>query len=180
MKILCIEDDFETAKLIAEELTEQGFDVIIAHDGHEGLIAILKGIPDLVLCDIGLPRISGFDVLSRLKALAPQMKCVPFIFLTALTDRDNKRRAMSLGADHYVTKPINFEILGTIVKSRLAETESNQLLWKRIMLNDEEAEALTWVACGKTTDEIASLLGLTEQVIDTRLDNAWTKINATA
>jgi len=74
MKILCIEDDFETAKLIAEELTERGFDVIIARDGQEGLIAILKGIPDLVLCDIGLPKMSGFDVLARLNELISQMK----------------------------------------------------------------------------------------------------------
>src|SRR5271169_4153569 len=91
-KILCIEDDRETAGLIAEELTERGFEVLIAHEGHEGFIAILKGIPDLALCDIDLPRMSGFEVLERLNELAPRLERIPFVFLTALSDRDNELR----------------------------------------------------------------------------------------
>ena len=62
-KILCIEDDREAAALIAEELTDRGFDVIVAHDGHEGFVSILKIAPDLVLCDVSLPIMSGFEVL---------------------------------------------------------------------------------------------------------------------
>jgi CheY-like chemotaxis protein len=71
-KILCIEDDRETAQLIGEELTERGFDVVIAHDGQEGFVAILKGIPDLVLCDLGLPVMTGFELLERLIEIAPR------------------------------------------------------------------------------------------------------------
>jgi DNA-binding response OmpR family regulator len=61
--ILCIEDDRETAALISEEMTERGFEAVVAHDGHEGFVAILKITPDLVLCDIGLPIMTGFEVL---------------------------------------------------------------------------------------------------------------------
>jgi CheY-like chemotaxis protein len=73
-KILCIEDDRETAALIAEELAERGFDVRLAHDGREGFAAILKTMPDLVLSDISMPVMSGFELLERLTALAPRFR----------------------------------------------------------------------------------------------------------
>src|SRR5258708_34877551 len=115
-KMLCIEDDRETAQLIVEELVERGFNVTVAHDGQEGFVAILKGIPDLVLCDIGVPIMSGFEVWERLIELAPRLGLLPpFVFLTALSDRDNELRARRIGADDYVTKPIDFDILETII-----------------------------------------------------------------
>ena len=63
-KILCIEDDRETAALIAEELIDRGYDVSVAHDGREGLAAILKIMPDLVLSDISMPAMSGLSCWS--------------------------------------------------------------------------------------------------------------------
>jgi CheY-like chemotaxis protein len=63
IKILCIEDDRETAALIAEELLDRGYEVILAHDGREGLAAILRTMPDLVLSDISMPAMSGFELL---------------------------------------------------------------------------------------------------------------------
>ena len=92
-KILCIEDDRETAALIAEELVDRGYAVTLAHDGREGLAAILKTMPDLVLSDISMPIMSGFELLERLIALAPRFARMPFVFLTALTDRDNELKA---------------------------------------------------------------------------------------
>jgi len=89
-KILCIEDDRETAALIAEELVDRGYAVTVAHDGREGLTAILKTMPDLVLSDISMPLMSGFELLERLIALAPRFAKMPFVFLTALSDRDNE------------------------------------------------------------------------------------------
>src|SRR5262249_3214196 len=86
-KILCIEDDRETAGLIEEELAERGYAVAVAHDGREGFAAILKEMPDLVLSDISMPVMSGFELLERLTALAPRFRSMPFVFLTALTDR---------------------------------------------------------------------------------------------
>jgi DNA-binding response OmpR family regulator len=60
--ILCIKDDRETVELIAIDVTDRGFDVIVARDGHESFVSILKFIPDLVLCDAGLPLMTGFEV----------------------------------------------------------------------------------------------------------------------
>ena len=149
-KILCVEDDRETAALIAEELVDRGFEVSVAHSGQEGLAAILRDRPDLVLCDISMPVMSGFEVLERLTEIAPQFGYIPFVFLTALTDRDSELKGRQLGANDYVTKPIDFDVLTTIIKARLAGVARTQLWPKRVHLNDREIEVLTWVARRKT------------------------------
>jgi DNA-binding NarL/FixJ family response regulator len=177
-QILCIEDDRETASLIAEELLDRGYDVTVAHDGREGLAAILRIMPDLVLSDISMPAMSGFELLERLIALAPRFSKMPFIFLTALTDRDNELKGRQLGADDYVTKPIDFELLATIIAARLAGVARTGLWPKTIALNDREVEVLTWVARGKTSVEIAKILGLTKRTVDFHTDNARTKLGA--
>jgi len=177
-KILCIEDDRETAALVAEDLLDRGYEVTIAHDGREGFSAILRTMPDLVLCDISMPAMSGFELLERLVALAPRFSKMPFIFLTALTDRENELKGRQLGADDYVTKPIDFEVLATIITARLAGVARNELWPKRVALNDREVETLTWVARGKTSAEIAQILGLTKRTVDFHIDNARTKLDA--
>ena len=177
-KILCIEDDRETAALIAEELVERGFEISIAHDGRAGLAAILKTMPDLVLSDISMPVMSGFELLERLTALEPRFAKMPFIFLTALTDRDNELKGRQLGADDYVTKPIDFEVLTTIINARLAGVARSELWPKLVQLNDREVETLTWVARGKTSAEIAEILGLTKRTVDFHIDNARPKLGA--
>jgi DNA-binding response OmpR family regulator len=177
-KILCIEDDRETAALIAEELVERGYAVTVAHDGREGLAAILKTMPDLVLSDISMPIMSGFELLERLIALAPRFSRMPFVFLTALTDRDTELKGRQLGADDYVTKPIDFDVLQTIIGARLAGVARTGLWPKPIGLNDREIEVLTWVARGKTSVEIAQIIGLTKRTIDFHIDNARAKLGA--
>jgi DNA-binding response OmpR family regulator len=177
-KILCIEDDRETAALIAEELIDRGYAVTVAHDGREGLAAILKTMPDLVLCDISMPVMSGFELLERLVALAPRFSKMPFVFLTALTDRDDELKGRQLGADDYVTKPIDFEMLVAIINSRLAGVARNELWPKAIALNEREVEVLTWAARGKTSTEIGQILGLTKRTVDFHIDNAREKLGA--
>ena len=177
-KILCIEDDRETAALIAEELAERGYDIRVAHDGREGFAAILKFIPDLVLSDISMPVMSGFELLERLTALAPRFGNMPFVFLTALTDRDNELKGRQLGADDYVTKPIDFDLLDAIITARLAGVARNDLWPKLVALNDREVETLTWVARGKTSAEIARILGLSKRTVDFHIDNARDKLGA--
>jgi DNA-binding NarL/FixJ family response regulator len=177
-RILCVEDDRETAALIAEELLDRGYEVTLAHDGREGLAAILRLLPDLVLCDISMPAMSGFELLEQLTALAPRFSNMPFVFLTALTDRDNELKGRQLGADDYVTKPIDFERLAMIIEARLKGVARNALWPKAAKLNEREVEVLTWVARGKTSAEIAQILGLTKRTIDFHTDNARGKLGA--
>jgi DNA-binding NarL/FixJ family response regulator len=178
-KILCIEDDEETAALIAEDLAERGFDIAIAHDGDEGLAAILRAMPDLILCDINLRGTSGFDLLENLTRIAPQFGSLPFVFLTGLTDRNDELRGRRLGAGDYVTKPIDFDILGAIVTARLAIVARTTIWARDVQLNDREIEALTWVARGRTSIEIARLLRLSKRTVDFHVDNACDKLDVT-
>ena len=175
-KILCIEDDPETAALIAEDLGERGYDVSIAKDGHSGLWAILQNMPDLVLCDISMPVMSGFELLERLTAIAPRFCNMPFVFLTALTDRETELKGRQLGADDYVTKPIDFEVLAEIIRARLARVARTEIWPKLVSLNEREVETLTWAARGKTSAEIAKILGLSKRTVDFHIDNARTKL----
>jgi DNA-binding response OmpR family regulator len=175
-KILCIEDDDETAALIAEELVERGYAVSVARDGREGFAAILKNAPDLVLSDISMPVMSGFELLERLIAVAPRFGKMPFVFLTALTDRDNELKGRQLGADDYVTKPIDFDVLDAIIKARLARVARDEVWPNQVELNDREIETLTWAARGKTSVEIARLIGLSKRTVDFHIENAREKL----
>jgi len=144
-KILCIEDDRETAALIAEALAERGYEVVLAYNGGEGFAAIFKTMPDLILCDINLPVMSGFEVLENLTKVAPRFGNMPFLFLTALADRRSELKGRRLGADDYVTKPIDFDILDAILKARLAHIARTDVWAGDVQLNDREIETLTWV-----------------------------------
>jgi DNA-binding response OmpR family regulator len=177
-RILCIEDDRETAALIVEELADRGFEPIVAYSGADGFAAIIKHKPDLVLCDINMPIMSGFEVLERLNEIAPQFGNIPFVFLTAMADRENELRGRRLGADDYVIKPIDFDVLHTIINARLARIARNEIWPKLTVLNDREIETLTWVARGKTSAQIAKIIGLSKRTVDFHLDNARVKLGA--
>jgi DNA-binding response OmpR family regulator len=175
-RILCIEDDPETAVLVAEDLRDRGYSVTMALDGRAGLQAILKMDVDIVLCDISMPGMTGFEVLERLTALTPQLEAVPFIFVTALADRDTELKGRRLGADDYVAKPIDFEILATIISARLNRV-ARQEVWSRdVCLSEREVESLTWSARGKSSVEIAIILGLAKRTVDFHIENACRKL----
>jgi len=175
-RVLCIEDDHETATLIAEELVDRGYQVNVAQNGREGLAAILRATPDLVLCDVSMPMMSGFELLERITALAPRFGTMPFVFLTALADRDYVLKGRKLGADDYVTKPIDFDLLAMIIDARLAGVARTVVWPKQIDLSDREIETLTWVARGKTSAEIGQMLGLSKRTVDFHIDNARIKL----
>jgi DNA-binding NarL/FixJ family response regulator len=177
-RILCIEDDPETAALIAEDLRERGYAVTVALDGRAGVQAILKTDPALVLCDVSMPHLTGFDVLETLTALGPQYEAVPFVFLTALSDRATELKGRRLGADDYVTKPIDFEILATIIEARLGRVGRGEVWSRLIDLRQREIETLTLSARGKTSLEIADTLGISKRTVDFHIENACRKLEA--
>jgi DNA-binding NarL/FixJ family response regulator len=176
-EILFIEDDPETASLIAEDLEERGYALTIAADGHSGLSAILKTSPDLVLCDINMPGMTGFEVMESLNALASRFEAVPFVFLTARTDRDSELKGRRLGADDYVTKPVDLDILAAIIETRLGRGPRNEVWSRQVALSDRELECLTWSARGKTSPEIAAILSLSKRTVNFHIENACRKLN---
>lgn len=172
--LLCIEDDPDTCELLVEVLTAEGFAVSTVASGEAGLSAF-ETRPDLVLCDIDLPDISGFDILAKTRAGNLLPSGVPFIFLTAFSQRSHQLQARQLGCDDYVTKPIDFELLIAIIRHRLVAAADRTAEKSELRLTDRELQVLTWVARGKSSSDIATILGISERTVNFHLDNAMRK-----
>lgn len=110
-KILLIEDEAPVREMLIDELTVQGYKVIEASTGEEGLKKFLSEEPDLVVCDRAMPGLSGYEVLERIRGAHPQYEDVPFIFLTALTDPRDKAAVDHLKPSAYIEKPVDFKVL---------------------------------------------------------------------
>lgn len=175
-RILCVEDDRDTASLICEELTDRGYDVIAAYNGREALASILKDPPDIVLSDIDMPGMSGFELLERLTSMAPRFESIPFVFLTALGDQRSELRCWRLGADDYLTKPVDYEVLAARIGARLARVARSTLGPKPVLLREREVQTLTWSARGKTFEEIGTILSLSRRTVEFHLENARRKL----
>jgi DNA-binding response OmpR family regulator len=175
-RILCIEDDRDTASLISEELVDRGFEVRVAYNGREGLAAILEDPPDLVLSDVGMPGMSGFELLRTLTSMEPRFESMPFVFLTALSDHDNELKGWQLGADDYLTKPVDYDVLAALIAARLARVARSAVWPKQVGLREREVETLTWAARGKTFWEIGAILGLSKRTVEFHLENARRKL----
>lgn len=119
--ILCVEDERDLLTDVTEELTEAGYRVMAASDGAEALRLIAGVTPDLVLCDITMPVTDGFTLLDHVKAEPQRFSHVPFIFLTALGAREEIVRAKRLGADDYLVKPVDYDLLLATVEARLRQ-----------------------------------------------------------
>lgn len=117
-RILIIEDEPRIAAFVSRGLNGAGYETAIIEDGVEGLAAALRGDGDLVLLDVGLPGIDGFDVLRELRARG---SLVPVIMLTARSSTRDTVDGLDAGANDYVAKPFTFEELLARVRSRLRE-----------------------------------------------------------
>ncbi|WP_084649852.1 response regulator [Stappia stellulata] len=137
--ILCIEDEPLLLKDIKEELEDAGYKVVTASNGKEGLDALIQSKPDLILCDVMMPVMNGPDLLDRVRKDHPEFTGVPFIFLTALATRENIIKGKRLGADDYLTKPIDYDMLLATVETRLKEVERISNAHKQQLCKIEQA-----------------------------------------
>jgi DNA-binding NarL/FixJ family response regulator len=167
-KILCIEDDPETVELLVEILTEEGFDPVVARDGVDGVKKFSER-PDAILCDVDMPNMDGFGVLQALRRSASQLRTIPFLFITAYGSRNSHLRACRLGCDDFISKPLDFELLVAMLRSRLAH--SAKIETPRFQLTDREREALTWVSRGKSSSDIGVLMNVSERTVNFHVNN---------
>lgn len=113
-KILVIEDEQAVRENLVDLLDAENFNVLAAGDGKAGVKLAQQHLPDLILCDVMMPKLDGFGVLSFLRS-NPVTAKIPLIFLTARVDKDDLQQGMELGADDYLTKPFKVvEVLGAI------------------------------------------------------------------
>jgi CRP-like cAMP-binding protein/CheY-like chemotaxis protein len=122
-KILLIEDNNEMRENTAEILSLSKYEVLTAPNGKEGVELALKHKPDLIICDIMMPVLDGYGVL-HLLARNEETAGIPFIFLTAKSERSDLRKGMEMGADDYVTKPFDDIELLNAIESRLKKAEA--------------------------------------------------------
>lgn len=119
--LLVIEDEAPLRANLVRIFSAEGYTVIAAADGEEGIRRVREGKPDLVICDILMPLVDGFGVLASLRS-RPETAELPFIFLTASADKENLQRGLRSGANEYVTKPFKIADLLAAVKRRLPPT----------------------------------------------------------
>jgi CRP/FNR family transcriptional regulator, polysaccharide utilization system transcription regulator len=121
-KILLIEDNMEMRENTAEILELSNYEVITAANGKEGIEKAKKELPHLIICDIMMPELDGYGVLRVLGKL-PETAGIPFIFLTAKSEKEDFRKGMSMGADDYLTKPFDDVELLDIIELRLRKNQ---------------------------------------------------------
>lgn len=121
-KILVVEDETSLRKDIIEMLTYERFEVIGAENGRIGIEQAQRHLPDLIICDIMMPELNGYDVLAELRKDS-KTATIPFIFLTARTDKMDRRQGMERGADDYLTKPFAIQELLRSIKVRIEKAQ---------------------------------------------------------
>lgn len=121
-KILVIEDEQPVRANILQLLEFEEFHAIGAENGLIGALWAQEHLPDLIICDVMMPAVNGHEVLSALRQ-NPMTATIPFIFLTAMAEKDDLRRGMELGADDYLTKPFTTDELLAAIATRFAKHE---------------------------------------------------------
>jgi DNA-binding NarL/FixJ family response regulator len=174
---LCVDDDQIVVHLLADGLAELGYAVDTAPDGEVGLAKILADQPDLILCDVSMPRMGGFELLQRLREAGPEYVEVPLILLTGHGDRESELAGRRLGADDWLIKPVDFEMLGVVVENRLRRADGRGASRSEIHLTNREKDVLTWVGRGKTSAEIAIILGISERTVNFHCEQAMKRLD---
>jgi CheY-like chemotaxis protein/CRP-like cAMP-binding protein len=162
-KILLIEDDTTLRETTAEILELENYEVVTASNGKKGVELAKQTLPNIIICDIMMPEMDGYQVLEILSNTKTTQR-IPFIFMSAKTEIKEVRKGMDLGADDYLTKPVSEELLISAIESRLAkaallnekndENKSNLNLLKEDFTNIKSIEELKNYFCDFGTTKI--------------------------
>jgi PleD family two-component response regulator len=124
--ILIVEDDLDIAEMLESYFRDLGFTVLTANWGEDGIQACTANHPDLIMLDIRLPDVDGFEVARRIKA-NPRTQHIPMIFLTEKRERMDRMRGLELRAEDYITKPFDIQELGLRVRNALQRSKRSTL-----------------------------------------------------
>ncbi len=191
-RILLIEDQAAMRRNLSLMLKMEGFEVLAADNGRAGLELAQRERPDLILCDVMMPELDGYGVLANLRS-DPATATIPFIFLTARSDKPDLRHGMNLGADDYLTKPAQRAEVLAAIAARLARKQAETAaagaqrgfhpdfsspdpLRVALGLTPREAEVLLWTAQGKTNVEIGTILGMSDLTVKQHLGHVFKKL----
>lgn len=172
MKALLIEDTLTSATLVSHQLRKIGIDPIVARNGEKGIELFKQERPDLVLLDIIMPGMDGFEVARRIRQLEQAGEWTPILFLTARTSDEDLEKGIAVGGDDYLIKPVSETVLAAKVRAmqRIAQMRYSLLVLTRKL--DEANQELT---------RLSSLDGLTaipnRRQFDDTLQSEWRRAN---
>lgn len=144
-KILVVDDDEKITSLLRRSLTFEGYDVLTAQDGRAGLQTMLETEPDLVVLDVMMPNLDGWEVCERIRKSGSK---VPILMLTAKDEVKDRVKGLDLGADDYLVKPFALEELLARVRALLrrgsggAEASAGRLVFEDLVLDLDSREAI--------------------------------------
>ena len=183
-KILVIEDEPAMRANLRDILEMENFRPLLAANGQEGITTAKRELPDLILCDVQMPKQDGHEVLAALRADATTAR-IPFIFLTAKGEHTDVRTGMNLGADDYLVKPVRVVDLLKAIAARLERAQQQSgfnadfgsaVPLEKLGLSAREAEILLWVAQGKSNFEASIILNISAATVKKHLEHIYEKL----
>lgn len=162
-RILVIEDESDVREIILDILEAEEFEVRGAENGRDGVELAKEYLPDLVICDVMMPEMDGYDVLKTLRQ-NKNTSTIPFIFLTAKATRENLRYGMNLGADDYLTKPFSRKDLLNAISSRIQKKDAIDQKTQEHL--DELRSNLTLSLPHELRTPLNGILGLSQLLIE--------------
>ena len=162
-KVLIIDDTEEIRMLISESLKLYGFTPLVASDGEQGIAMAREHLPDLIICDIRMPKVDGYATLTTLRD-GEATATIPFIFLSGATEKMDMRRGMELGADDYLTKPFTHKELMAAVNARLEKQADLQRQSEKKL--DELRGNITMALPHELRTPLNGIMGLASLMID--------------
>ncbi len=143
-KILIVDDTIDTVELLTKRFRAQGYDTAAAYDGEEALLQVREYAPDIILLDVMMPKLDGYEVCRRLKK-DETTKHIPILMLTAKSEVPDKVKGLDTGADGYLTKPFDYKELAARVRSLLARKDASS----------KQAEQEKLAALDQMVDEVS-------------------------
>ena len=189
-RLLVVDDEPNLLRAVAVVLRGEGFEVSTARSGREALVAVTKNTPDLIVSDVRMPGMDGFELARRLRR-APNFALLPIIFLTAKDETEDRVEGFRAGVDVYLTKPFEPDELVAVINSILQRVERTHSTIARLVGNeepetvfvrDEELTEAEWrvaqaVARGLSNKEIALELNLSIRTIENHVSRILAKKN---
>ena len=192
-RLLVVEDDARLLRAVAATLREENYDVKTARTGAEALVSVNQTMPDLIVSDIRMPKMDGYQLARALRSNA-RTRLVPIIFLTAKDEREDRIAGIRTGADAYLTKPFDPEELLAVVANILNRVEQTGAELARMVssvkgddeeiasafefdedFTESETRIARLVADGKSNKEIARELNLSVRTVEGHISNILSK-----
>lgn len=182
--VMCVEDEKYIREELVRELKRSGHDVLEASDGAAALSLLKKQIPDLIVSDILMPEMNGLELLGHVRYGSAELSTIPFLFLSALADRDRILAAYRAGVDDYLVKPVDMGVFLSQVdaKLRLVQRIENRKQnatpgVNAKKLSPREISVLVHLVDGKKSADIAVALQLSDHTVNDYIKSIFKKLN---